>query len=361
MMQAPDAPPVISRVENGVGRLTLNRPKALHALNTAMCALMIEALLAWRGDPAVALVVIDHAGARGFCAGGDIRALSSADQDGGAAARAFFHAEYRLNALLFDYPKPTVAVMDGVTMGGGVGISAPCRVRIATERTVFAMPETGIGLFPDVGGGWWLPRLPGKAGMWLALTGARLKAADMLLLGLATDYIPSERLAELSPRLAADPNAMAATLADMGAAPGEPPYARLSAHVDRLFASESVAAILQALDADGGDWAREQAAGLRRMSPQALAVTFRQLMLGADAKSFAEEMAREYDLAGNVVLRPDIREGVRALLVDRDNAPRWSPATLDDVTPELVDALFAPRPGDRWTPLHDGADLGADA
>ena len=353
--------PVIARVEGGLGRLTLNRPGALHALTTEMCRLMTEALLAWRGDPAVAAVVLDHAGPRGFCAGGDIRALSSADQDGGAAARAFFRTEYRLNALLFDYPKPTVALMDGVVMGGGVGISAPCRVRVATERTVFAMPETGIGLFPDVGGGWWLPRLPGKAGLWLALTGARLKAADMLLLGLATDYLPSARLPELLSRLAADPDALHAILADMGAAPGEPPYARASAQVDRLFAGESVAAILQALDADGGDWAREQVAGLRRMSPQALAVTFRQLMLGADAKSFAEEMAREYDLAGNVVLRPDIREGVRALLVDRDNAPRWSPASLEEVTPELVDALFAPRPADRWTPLQGGGNMGADA
>lgn len=353
-----DAPCVVVRVEGALGRLSLARPKALHALTTDMCESMTQALLAWREDPAVVAVMIDHAGERGFCAGGDIRALSAAVQDGGEAARGFFRAEYRLNALLFDYPKPTLAVMDGVTMGGGVGISAPCRYRVATPRTVFAMPETAIGLFPDVGGGWWLPRLPGRAGLWLALTGARLKAADMLLLGLATDHVEAGRLDELKARVAADPAAVETILTELEASPGEAPLGRAMDDVDRLFAGEGPAAILAALDADGGEWARAQAAVLRRMSPQALAVTHRQLTLGAAAATFAEEMAREYDLAGNVVLRPDMGEGVRALLVDKDNAPRWSPATLDEVTPAMLDALFAPRPGDRWTPL-DAEALGA--
>ena len=356
------SPPVSARVEGALGRLTLDRPKALHALTTQMCALMTEALLAWRDDPAVVAVMIDHAGQRGFCAGGDIRALSSAGDDGGAAAREFFRVEYRLNALLFDYPKPAIAVMDGVTMGGGVGISAPCRYRISTERTVFAMPETAIGLFPDVGGGWFLPRLPGRAGMWLALTGARLEAADMLLLGLATDHVDAGRLDAFKASLAADPAAVETILTEFEAAAGEPPLARAMDDIDRLFAGDGAAAILAALDADGGDWARAQAERLRRMSPQALAVTHRQLTLGAQAQSFAQEMAREYDLAGNVVLRPDIREGVRALLIDKDNAPRWTPATLDEVAPAMIDALFAPRPGDSWTPLDDGAPhTGAEA
>ena len=352
--------PVIVRVEGGLGRLTLNRPRALHALTTAMCAAMTEALLAWRDDPAVRAVMIDHAGERGFCAGGDIRALSSAADDGGAAARAFFRVEYRLNALLFDYPKPTIAVMDGVTMGGGVGISAPCRYRIATPRTLFAMPETAIGLFPDVGGGWWLPRLPGRAGLWLALTGARLKAADMLLLGLATDHVEADRLIELKGGLADDPAALETILTELEASPGEAPLGRAMDDIDRLFSGDGPAAILAALDADSGEWAQAQAALLRRMSPQALVVTHRQLALAAQAASFAEEMAREYDLAGNVVLRPDIREGVRALLVDKDNAPRWTPATLDEVTPGMVEALFAPRPGDRWTPLDADAARSGD-
>ena len=156
---------ILAHVEHGVGRITLNRPKALHALTTAMCHAMVDALLAWRDDPAVQLVMLDHAGERGFCAGGDIRMLAESGARDGVEARAFFHTEYQLNHLLFTYDAPVVAVMDGIVMGGGVGISMPAHVRIATERTTFAMPETGIGLFPDVGGGWYLPRLPGKAGL----------------------------------------------------------------------------------------------------------------------------------------------------------------------------------------------------
>ncbi len=353
--------PVITWVEGGLGRLTLDRPRALHALTTRMCRDMITALIAWRDDPAVVAVMLDHAGERGFCAGGDIRALSAAQDDGGAAAREFFRVEYRLNTLLFDYPKPTLAVMDGVVMGGGVGIAAPCRFRLATERTTFAMPETAIGLFPDVGGGWWLPRLPGRSGLWLALTGARLTAADTLLLGLATDHVESARLPELKASVAADPAALETILTEFETAAGEPPFARVADDVERLFAGDDPLAIVDALEADGGEWALAQAAHLRRMSPQALAVTQRQLALGADAATFAEEMAREYDLAGNVVARPDMAEGVRALLVDKDNAPRWSPGRLEEVTPELVEALFAPRPGDRWTPLAEAAQTGDDA
>ena len=186
---------VIARVEGHVGRLTLNRPSALHALNTGMCEIMIEALLVWQADPGVNLILIDHAGERGFCAGGDIRMLAESGAGDGAEARRFFFTEYRLNELLFRYPKPVVAIMDGVTMGGGVGLSMPARYRVATERTTFAMPESGIGLFPDVGGGWWLPRLPGQTGLWLALTGARLKAADCVALGIATHFVESAKVA----------------------------------------------------------------------------------------------------------------------------------------------------------------------
>lgn len=350
-LSAAQAPPVHVRREGALGVLTLDRPKALHALTTDMCRTMTEALLAWRGDPDVAAVMIDHAGPRGFCAGGDIRALSAAHEDGGAAAREFFDVEYKLNALLFDYPKPTIAVMDGVVMGGGVGISAPCTHRMATERTVFAMPETAIGLFPDVGGGWFLPRLPGRSGLWLALTGARLKAADMLHLGLATVHVQSARLPDLKARLAADPAAAQALLAEFAADAGPPPLADYAQEIDRLFAGRGAPEILAALDADGGGWAAAQAALLRRMSPTSLCATLRELELGALAASFGEEMAREYGLACAIILRPDLREGVRALLVDRDNAPRWSPATLEEVTSDLVDALFAPPPGERWTPI----------
>ncbi|HAV49928.1 MAG TPA: enoyl-CoA hydratase, partial [Brevundimonas sp.] len=178
-----DEPEILARIQSGLGRITLNRPKAIHALNKCMCDAMIAALLAWKDDPAVKSVLIDHAGERGFCAGGDIRMIAESGAGDASEAKAFFHAEYRLNHLLFEYPKPVTALVDGIVMGGGVGISEPAEVRIATERTTYAMPETGIGLFPDVGGGWFLPRLPGFVGTWLALTGARLKAAGTMFLG----------------------------------------------------------------------------------------------------------------------------------------------------------------------------------
>src|ERR1700722_6793821 len=208
MPESSEAPAVIARVENDVGRLTLNRPAALHALNTAMCEIMIEALLAWRDDPTVETVLVDHSGERGFCAGGDIRMLAESGAGDGAAARRFFFTEYQLNALLFDFPKPVVTVMDGVTMGGGVGLAMPSRYRVATERTNFAMPETGIGLFTDVGGGWHLTRLPAETGVWLAPTGARLalpaarrRGSDCLALGVATHFVESGKVAELKEAL----------------------------------------------------------------------------------------------------------------------------------------------------------------
>jgi enoyl-CoA hydratase len=216
-------PLIIARKDGGWARLTLNRPKALHALNQEMCDLITAALLDWRNDPDVTAVMIDHTGERGFCAGGDIRQIAEGGHGDGAAAAAFFLAEYRLNHLLFVYPKPVVAIMDGVTMGGGVGISAPAQYRIATERTIFAMPETGIGLFPDVGGGWFLPRLPGQSGMWLGLTGARLKAADCLLLGIATDYVVSAQIDALKVALLARPEAIDAVLTEFEDDAGAPP------------------------------------------------------------------------------------------------------------------------------------------
>ena len=201
-----DETEILTSIENGVGRLTLNRPKALHALNRGMCEAMTEALLAWRDDDAVKSILIDHAGERGFCAGGDIRMIAESGAGDASEARAFFDTEYKLNHLLFDYPKPVTALVDGIVMGGGVGISEPADVRIATERTTYAMPETGIGLFPDVGGGWFLPRLPGQTGVWLALTGARLKAADTVALGVHTHFVPSDRIDDLKGSLFAAPD-----------------------------------------------------------------------------------------------------------------------------------------------------------
>jgi len=345
-------PEVIARIEGSVGRLTLNRPAALHALNTGMCEIMTEALLAWRDDPGVRLILLDHSGERGFCAGGDIRMLAESGASDGVQARRFFFTEYRLNDLLHGYPKPVAAIMDGVTMGGGVGLSMPARYRVATERTTFAMPETGIGLFPDVGGGWYLPRLPGEAGLWLALTGARLKAADCLALGIATHVVASAVTSGLKAAIVAEPNRIEALLSDHAdTAVGAPIQANQQA-IDRLFAGETVEAIFSALASDPGDWAAEQLKSLKTKSPQTMKVAHRQLRLGADMASFAENMAMEYRIGARVVARHDFIEGVRAVIVDKDNAPRWSPETIEGVSKAMLDEIFSLLPPDQeWTPL----------
>ena len=345
-------PEVLTRIEGAVGRITLNRPKALHALNLVMCEAMTQALLAWRDDAAVVSVLIDHSGERGFCAGGDIRMIAESGAGDSSEARAFFKSEYRLNHLMFDYPKPITAVVDGIVMGGGVGISEPAKVRIATERTTYAMPETGIGLFPDVGGGWFLSRLPGQTGVWLALTGARLKAADTVALGIHTHFLTTTALADFQADLASQPDAPVAAAQALASDPGAAPTAAHRDAIDRLFAFDTVEEIFAALEADGSEWALAQLATLKTKSPQSMKVSLRQLRTGATLKTFAENMAMEYRLGSRIVSTPDFQEGVRAVVVDKDNAPKWSPATLDGVTDAALDALFAPLPADEeWTPL----------
>ncbi|MDB5455129.1 MAG: Enoyl-CoA hydratase/isomerase [Caulobacter sp.] len=347
-----EAPEVLVRVEKNVGRLTLNRPAALHALNLTMVEIITQALLAWREDPEVYLVLIDHAGERGFCAGGDIRMLAHSGAGDGVEARAFFHAEYRLNHLLFHYDAPVVAVMDGVVMGGGVGISMPAHYRIATEKTSFAMPETGIGLFPDVGGGWYLPRLPGKAGLWLALTGARIKAADCLRLGIATHFVEFGAIGGLKKAIIADPRRIDDTLAKFRADAGRATLPGFEADLNRLFVGDSVEQIFEFLALDSSDWGRAQLEILKTKSPQTLKVAFRQLAAGAAMTAFADEMAMEYRIGARVVQRHDFLEGVRAVIIDKDGAPRWDPATLEGVTDALLDEIFAPLPpSQEWTPL----------
>ena len=345
-------PEILVRVEGRVGWLTLNRPAALHALTTGMCQTMTGALLAWRDDPKIELVLLDHAGERGFCAGGDIRMLAESGAGDGKAAAEFFLTEYRLNHLLMVYPKPSVAVIDGITMGGGVGLSLPARYRVATERTTFAMPETGIGLFPDGGGGWHLPRMAGRTGIWLALTGARIRAADCELSGVATDDLASAALPEFKARLFADPGAAETILTDMQADAGRTPMGADHDRIERLFGGDSVEAIVDALATDGSDWAKAQLATLRIKSPISLKVAFRQLKLGARAATFAEVMAMEYRIARRMTATHDFAEGVRAVIVEKDNAPVWAPASLEAVSEADLDAIFAPLPpGEEWTPL----------
>ena len=345
-------PEVLIRVDGQIGHITLNRPKALHALNLAMCEAMTRALLDWREDANVLSILIDHAGERGFCAGGDIRMIAESGAGDVSEAKTFFMSEYRLNHLMFDYPKPITAIVDGIVMGGGVGISEPAEVRIATERTTYAMPETGIGLFPDVGGGWFLPRLPGFTGTWIALTGARLKAADTVFLGIHSHYLPSDALDAFRSILAVDP-AHPADIADgLEDDPGEAPIEAHLEDIDRMFGFDTVEEIFVALEADGSDWAQAQLATLKTKSPQSLKVTLKQLRTGATLDSFADNMAMEYRLGGRIVPSHDFQEGVRAVVIDKDNAPRWAPAGLSGVTDADLEALFAPLAADQeWTPL----------
>lgn len=345
---------ILLKVEGHAGFISLNRPSALHALTLPMVHAMTQALLEWRDDPEVKCVVIDHADGRGFCAGGDIAFLrNSAMNDGGESGRQFFHDEYQLNHLLINYPKPVVAFMDGITMGGGVGISQPARFRVATENTKFAMPETGIGLFPDVGGGWYLSRLEGRVGQFLALTGARIAGAGCLSLGLATHYLTSNLLAEAKSRIATeDVDRIDGILGTLSVTPPDSKIVETIVQINRHFASDRLEDILASLEGDDSDWAMKELATLRTKSPQTCKVALRQLAESNKLTDFADNMAMEYRIASRVIVRPDFAEGVRAVIVDKDNAPKWDPATAEGVTDALIDAIFAPLPAhEEWKPL----------
>ena len=343
---------ILIRREGAAGFLSLNRPQAIHALTLPMVHAMTAALLEWRDDPEVKAVIIDHAEGRGFCSGGDIAFLrNSALNDSGTSGRKFFHDEYQLNHLIFTYEKPVVAFMDGITMGGGVGISQPARFHVATENTRYAMPETGIGLFPDVGGGWYLSRLPGRMGQFLALTGARLDGAECKWAGLATHYLPHDALAEAKERIVHghEPGQVLSALAVTA------PPAKIEANaaaIAKHFASDRYEDVLASLEADNSDWAAKELASLRTKSPQTCKVALRQLRDSLACADFAANMAMEYRIASRVLTRPDFAEGVRAVIVDKDNSPQWNPATPEGVSDELIDSIFAPLPADEeWKPL----------
>ena len=347
-------PDIITRVEGHAGIISLNRPAALHALTLDMVHAMTEALLKWQKSDEVNCIIIDHAEGRGFCAGGDIAFLrNSALNDGGKTGRQFFHDEYQLNHLLFTYPKPVIAFMDGICMGGGVGISQPAKFRVATENTRFAMPETGIGLFPDVGGGWYLSRLEGRVGQFLALTGARIAGSGCFELGLATHYLSSDSLIEAKARIASeDIERIDGILGTLSATPPPSKIVETLFDINRHFASDRFEDILLSLEADDSGWAMRELATLRTKSPQTCKVALRQLAESAALDDFADNMAMEYRIGSRVLLRPDFAEGVRAVIVDKDNSPKWNPATPEGVTEELVDSIFAPLPAnEEWKPL----------
>ncbi|AKT41784.1 enoyl-CoA hydratase/isomerase family protein [Chondromyces crocatus] len=334
-----------------LGVVTLDRPKALNALDLGMIREIAPRLEAWERDPEVKAVVIRSAGGKAFCAGGDVRAVAVSVGASSPAGEeplhlAYFREEYALNHRIHRYAKPFIALVDGISMGGGLGLSLHGSHRVVTERLMFAMPETAIGLFPDVGGGWFLPRFPGEAGTYLGLTGARCNAADALWLGYATHHVPQDRLDALLDALTgarwdeADAHGLVSeTLARFTTDPGASPLRAHAEVIDRCFAADRVEDILDALAAEGSAWSEATRSTLSRMSPSALKVTLRHLRL-CRGLPYEDVKAIETHLSEAMALRHDFREGIRAVLVDKDHAPRWKPATLAEVTDEDVASCF---------------------
>jgi enoyl-CoA hydratase len=335
---------ILFDVRGRAGVITLNRPQALNALTLAMIEAMDARLTAWASDPAVQVVVVRGAGERAFCAGGDVRVIWQAGKDGDPLTRDFFRAEYRLNRRIKTFRKPYVALIDGIAMGGGVGVSVHGSHRVATERTVFAMPETRIGLFPDVGASFFLPRLAGKLGLYLGLTGARLRAADAVYAGIATHYVDSARLPELEAEMAEAGGDVGPVLARFAGNPGKAGLADRRAAIDRCFAGNTVEGIIGALTDEKGEWAEGVLKDLAAASPTSLKITVEELRRGGKLE-FDGCMTMEFRLSQACLARHDSYEGIRAAVIDKDNEPDWQPATLTGVSAELVAAHFAPPPG----------------
>ena len=335
--------------DGGLGVARLNRPKGLNALTRAMCAALDAKLVEWEADPAIHAVLLKGEGDRAFCAGGDVRHIQKIGKSHPQEARDFFWDEYRMNARIHRFPKPYISFLDGITMGGGVGISAHGSHRVATPKTLFAMPETGIGMFPDVGGSYFLSRCPGALGMYLGLTGARLGAADAIYVGYTQACVPSERLDALQRALAkgdfgSDGKAGVSDIIARFALPaGEPTLAAHRGLIDRVFALQSVVAIQAALHADGSPFATETAAKIAKDSPVSLKITHRQIHEGAK-RNFDDCMRMEWRMVNRVIQGHDFFEGVGAVLVDKGRTPVWHPALLDEVSHADVEAYFAPLP-----------------
>ncbi|HEX4159165.1 MAG TPA: enoyl-CoA hydratase/isomerase family protein [Rhizomicrobium sp.] len=331
---------VLFEERGALGLITLNRPKALNALTEAMCIAIDAQLVRWRDSDGIKAVVIRGSGERAFCAGGDIRALYSAGRSGGDAATDFYRHEYRMNARIKHFPKPYIALLHGIVMGGGVGVSIHGSHRIVDANTTFAMPETGIGMFPDVGGSYFLPRLPGEIGMYLALTGARLKTPDLAYSGIATHSVSSVHWEMLIDRLAAGDTPEAA-LAGLTGGSGTPALTEFLEVIDRCFAHGSVEAILAALDEDESAWGPLAATTIRMKSPTSVKISFRELREGRQLE-FDDCLRMEFRMVARVMAGHDFFEGVRATIIDKDNEADWRPETLPEVTDSDVDAHFAP-------------------
>jgi len=341
---------VLAQVRGQVGLITLNRPKALNALSLGMVRDLMTVLLAWQQDPAVLAVAIRGSNKEGpfgaFCAGGDIRFLHQAGSTGNPEIEDFFTEEYALNHLIHNYTKPYIAFMDGIVMGGGMGISQGASLRLVTERTKMAMPETAIGLFPDVGGGYFLSRCPGHVGEWLALTGDTIGAGDAIAFGLADGCLPLDAQATVWEALGAQTFADGAAVQAFVAAKMIASDAQLKGvrgDIDQYFALSGVPAIVAALEAADSEWACATAATLRKRSPLMLHVVLEQIRR-ARGMDLASDLRMERDMVRHCFfLRPgasETVEGIRALAVDKDHSPRWNPARIEDVSPELVASFF---------------------
>lgn len=332
-------------VFGNLGNITLNRPKALNALTTEMCAAMTKVMLAWEEDDRIGAVLVEGAGDRAFCAGGDIVMLHDSAKAGDNRAEKFWRTEYALNDLIYRYKKPYIAMIDGIVMGGGVGLSVHGRLRVAGDNTLFAMPETGIGYFPDVGGTYFLPRLGRDIGNWLGLTGARLKTAQTCAFGIANAYVPSDKheaviaalgKAELDGSDSAVANVLLAYVK-------QPPQAEPLPDAAKCFDRNTVNEIISALKHDGSEWAQKQLSLLSRTSPLAQAITLEALRRGGQM-TFREAMRQELDLSLNFLHIADFVEGVRAAVIDKDRNPQWISTSLEHVNLDDVHAAFVQTP-----------------
>lgn len=333
--------------KNGIGIITLNRPEALNALNLNMIREMDKKLAEWAQDASIHAVIVTGAGERAFCAGGDVKSVAL-DKEGNLK-RDFFREEYTLNHRIFTFPKPYVALVNGIVMGGGKGVSAHGSHRVVTENTLFAMPETNIGFFPDVGGGYFLPRCPGETGTYLALTSKRIKAIDTIYIGFGTDFVLAEKMAELLEALAAiqwdarqKPAAQVnEVIADFAEPPpGESEIAPHREKIDKYFAHDRIEDIFADLQKDNSPWAQETLKALYGMSPTSLKIALRQIRMGAKMP-FAQVMAMEYRLSQACMQGHDFYEGIRAALIDKDRQPKWKPANVNDVADKDIEGYFS--------------------
>ncbi|MBA4034848.1 MAG: 3-hydroxyisobutyryl-CoA hydrolase [Bradyrhizobium sp.] len=337
---------LIARKEGSVGVIRLNRPKAINAVTLEMFHDLDKALDAFEADPAVAVILLEGAGERGLCAGGDIRALWESSKVKGDLGKILWRDEYILNARIKKFPKPYVAFMDGIVMGGGVGLSAHSSHRVVTEKTKLAMPEVGLGFFPDVGGTWLLSHSPGEIGTYFGLTGRTMNGPDAIHAGFADAVVPSAKLADLREALtkvragitSAEVKALIA-----GFATGETagPVAALEGKIDAWFAHDRMEDIIAALQRDGSELALATLKTLNEKSPRGMVVTLKLLRLARTARSLEECLVREYRAALEVFASDDFREGVRAAVIDKDRSPKWSPPRIEDVTPAMVARYFA--------------------